>query len=54
MDRIVRESLDAGTRRERGPGLVECDVPVLADSPEEEHDAASGLDLGTILVALVD
>ena len=53
-DRIVCESLDTRTRRERGPGLVEGDVPILADSPEEELDAASGLDLGLVLVALAD
>ena len=53
-DRIVRQSLDARTRRERGPGLVEGDVSILADPPKEELDAARGLDLRLVLFALAD
>jgi hypothetical protein len=51
-DCVVSERLEARARRQRGPGLVERDVPVLADAPEEELDAAHGLDLLLVLVAL--
>ena len=53
-DRVIREGLDTRARRERGPGLVERDVPVLTDAPEEELDATQGPDLFLVLVAFGD
>jgi len=52
--RVVSERLHARARRERGPGLVERDVTVFADTPEEELDAARRLDLLLVSVAFVD
>src|SRR6266403_4048401 len=53
-DRIVRKGLDTRTRRKRRPGLVESDVPILAESAEEYLDPANRLDLCLALVALSD
>jgi hypothetical protein len=44
--RLVRQSLHSCPRRQAGPGLVEGNVPVRADAPEEEVDAAERFDLG--------
>ena len=51
---VVCEGLDPRAARERGAGLVERDVPVLADAPEEELDAAVRLDLGLVRFAFSD
>ncbi len=51
-DGVIGKRLDTGARRQAGAGLVEGDVPVLADAAEEEVDATHGLDLGLVLDAL--
>ena len=53
-DRVVRERLDARAALQARARLVERDVPVLADSAEEELDAAVGLDLRLVRVAFGD
>ena len=53
-DGVVRERLDARARLERRAGLVERDVPVLADAAEKELDAAVRLDPRLVGVALAD
>ena len=53
-DGVVRERLDARAALERRAGLVERDVPVLADPSEEELNAAVGFDLRLVRVALRD
>ena len=45
---------DGGEGRERLTGLVERDVPVLADAAEEELDAAVFFDLGFVGFAFAD
>lgn len=47
-DGVISERLDTRARCERGPRLVEGDVTVWSDSPEEEVDAAGGLDRGFV------
>ena len=51
-DGVVGQRLDAGSGGEGGAGLVERDVPVGSDAPEEEVDAAVGLDGGFVGHAL--
>ena len=51
---VVCEGLDPRAARERGAGLVERDVPVLADAAQEELDAALRGNLGLVLLALED
>ena len=53
-DGVVRERLDARARLEGRTRLVERDVPVLADTAEEELDAAVRGDLGLVGLALED
>ena len=53
-DGVVREGLDARARGEGRAGLVERDVPVLADAAEEELDAAVFFDLGFVGFAFAD
>lgn len=51
--RHPHQRLDARARRERRARLVERDVAVGADAAEEELDAAVGLDLALVLLALL-
>jgi len=44
--RLVRQRLHSRPRRQARPGLIESDMPVCADSSEEEIDPADGFDLG--------
>ena len=53
-DGVVRERLDARARGERRAGLVERDVPVLADPAEEELDPAVRADARLVARALAD
>ena len=46
--RIISQGLDSRSRGEGGPGLVERDVAVWADAPEEEVDAAVCFDCGFV------
>lgn len=43
--RLLCQSLYSCPGRQAGPGLVESDMPVCADSSEEQIDSADGLDL---------
>lgn len=52
LDRVHRESLDPCPTRQRTAGLVERNVPVLADAAQEQLDAAQLLDLGLVPDAL--
>ena len=51
-DGVIGKRLDTSARRQAGARLVECDVPVLTDTAEEEVDATHSLDLGLVLDAL--
>ena len=53
-DSVVREGLDARARGERRTRLVERDVPILADTAQEELDASVRFDPRLVRVALPD